>query len=274
MSETASLTLKQVDVFTGRPFYGNPVAVVLGAEALETEDMQRIACWVNLSETTFLLPSSQADYRLRIFTPQHELPFAGHPTIGSAYAALESGFVEKKKLLRQECGAGILDLSFEDERIFVRGPEPRITDVRRGLPFAKKLLRIEVGPIWIVGEVADAQELAALKPDMGALAAFTIDHEATGITVFAASGEKQTAMHVRSFAPAHGIPEDPVCGSGNLAVAHYLKQTNGLKRFGERYIARQGMQMKRDGRVHVRVDEDGVRIGGRAVTCIEGTLKI
>ena len=273
-SEASSLTLKQVDVFTGRPFYGNPVAVVLGGEALETEDMQRIACWVNLSETTFLLPSSQADYRLRIFTPQHELPFAGHPTIGSAYAALESGFVEKKKLLRQECGAGILDLSFEDERIFVRGPEPRITDVRRGLPFAKKLLRIEVGPIWIVGEVADAQELAGLKPDMGALAAFTIDHEATGITVFAPSGEKQTAMHVRSFAPAHGIPEDPVCGSGNLAVAHYLKQTNSLKRFGERYIARQGMQMKRDGRVHVRVDEDGVRIGGRAVTCIEGTLRI
>ena len=273
-SEASSLTLKQVDVFTGRPFYGNPVAVVLGGEGLETEDMQRIACWVNLSETTFLLPSSQADYRLRIFTPQHELPFAGHPTIGSAYAALESGFVEKKKLLRQECTAGILDLSFEDERIFVRGPEPRITDVRRGLPFAKKLLRIEVGPIWIVAEVADAQELAALKPDMGALAAFTIDHEATGITVFAPSGEKQTAMHVRSFAPAHGIPEDPVCGSGNLAVAHYLKQTNSLKRFGERYIARQGMQMRRDGRVHVRVDEDGVRIGGRAVTCIEGTLRI
>jgi len=273
-SEASSLTLKQVDVFTGRPFYGNPVAVVLGGEALETEDMQRIACWVNLSETTFLLPSSQADYRLRIFTPQHELPFAGHPTIGSAYAALESGFVEKKKLLRQECAAGVLDLSFEDERIFVRGPEPRITDVRRGLPFAKKLLRIEVGPIWIVGEVADAQELAALRPDMGALAAFTIDHEATGITVFAPSGEKQTAMHVRSFAPAHGIPEDPVCGSGNLAVAHYLKQTNSLKRFGERYIARQGMQLKRDGRVHVRVDEDGVRIGGRAVTCIEGTLRI
>ena len=152
----------------------------------------------------------------------------------------------------------------------MRGPEPRITDVRRGLPFAKKLLRIEVGPIWIVGEVADAQELAALKPDMGALAAFTIDHEATGITVFAPSGEKQTAMHVRSFAPAHGIPEDPVCGTGNLAVAHYLKQTNSLKRFGERYIARQGMQMRRDGRVHVRVDEDGVRIGGRAVTCIGG----
>ena len=265
---------RQVDVFTERPFRGNPVAVILDAEGLDTADMQRIAGWTNLSETTFVLPSKVADYRLRIFTPRQELPFAGHPTIGSAYAALESGFVEKKKVLRQECGAGILEVTFEDERIFVRGPEPRITDVRRTLPFAKKLLRIEVGPVWIVGEVADAQELAALKPDMNALAAFTIDHEATGVTVFAPSGEKQTAVHARSFAPAHGIPEDPVCGTGNLAVAHYLRQTNSLKRFGERYIARQGMQVGRDGRVHVRVDDDGVRIGGRAVTCIEGTLKI
>jgi PhzF family phenazine biosynthesis protein len=270
----ADVPFKQVDVFTGKPFYGNPVAVVIGAAELETEDMQRIARWQNLSETTFLLPSSQADYRLRIFTPQHELPFAGHPTIGAAHAALEAGFVEKKKILRQECAAGILELSFEDERIFVRGPEAKIADVRRTLPFAKKLLRIDVGPVWVVGEMADADELAALKPDFQALAAFSIDHEATGITVFAPSGEKQTAMHVRSFAPAHGVPEDPVCGSGNLSVAHYLKQTNGLKRFGERYIARQGMQMGRDGRVHVRVEDDGVRIGGRSVTCVDGTLKI
>jgi predicted PhzF superfamily epimerase YddE/YHI9 len=269
-----TLAFKQVDVFTGRPYYGNPVAVVIGAEELETEDMRRIAGWTNLSETTFLLPSSKADYRLRIFTPRQELPFAGHPTIGSAHAGLEAGFVEKKKTLRQECAAGILELSFEDERIFVRGPDAKITDVRRTLPFARKLLRVDVGPVWIVGEVADAEELAALKPDMQALAAFTVDHEATGVTVFAPSGEKQTAIHVRSFAPAHGVPEDPVCGSGNLSVACYLRQTNALKRFGERYIARQGMQMGRDGRVHVRVDEDGVRIGGRAVTCIEGTLKI
>jgi PhzF family phenazine biosynthesis protein len=270
-----TLPFKQVDVFTGKPYFGNPVAVVIGAEELETEDMQRIACWTNLSETTFVLPSSQADYRLRIFTPRQELPFAGHPTIGSAHAALEAGFVEKKKVLRQECAAGILELSFEDERIFVRGPEPKIADVRRTLPFARKLLRIDVGPVWIVGEVSDAEELAALKPDVQAIGAFTIDHEATGVTVFAPSGEKQTAIHVRSFAPAHGVPEDPVCGSGNLSVAHYLRQTNALKRFGERYIARQGMQVGRDGRVHVRVEDDGgVRIGGRAVTCIEGTVKI
>jgi PhzF family phenazine biosynthesis protein len=266
------LQFKQVDVFTGKPFRGNPVAVVIGAEELETEDMQHIACWTNLSETTFLLPSSQADYHLRIFTPQQELPFAGHPTIGSAFAALESGFVEKKKTLTQECGAGILELTLEDERIFVRGPQPRVSDVRRTLPFAKKLLRIDVGPVWIVGEVADAEELAQLKPDMQALTAFSVDHEATGVTVFAPSGEKQTAIHVRSFAPAHGIREDPVCGSGNICVAAYLRQTNSLARFGERYIARQGMQLGRDGRVHVRVAEDGIRIGGRAVTCLEGTL--
>ena len=270
----ASLRFKQVDVFTDKPFFGNPVAVVIGAEDLDTEDMQRIAGWTNLSETTFLLKSKKADYRLRIFTPRQELPFAGHPTIGSAHAAIEAGFVAKKKNLTQECGAGILDLMVEDGDIFVRGPRAKIADVRRTLPFASKLLRIDVGPVWVVGEMADSAKLAALQPDMAALSAFSLDHEATGVTVFAASGEKQTAIHVRSFAPAHGVPEDPVCGSGNLSVANYLKTTNQLERFGEHYVARQGMQMGRDGRVKVRVDADGIRIGGHAVTCVEGSLRV
>ena len=269
----AQLSFKQVDVFTDKPFFGNPVAVVIGAEDLQTEQMQRIANWTNLSETTFLLKSDKADYRLRIFTPRQELPFAGHPTIGSAHAAMESGFVGKKSRLRQECGAGVLELSVEDEKILVKGPEARIADVRRPLPFASKLLRIDVGPVWIVGEIADAKALAALKPDMEALSAFSLDHEATGVTLFAPSGEKNSAIHVRSFAPAHGIPEDPVCGTGNIAVAAYLRQTNGVKRFGERYVARQGMQLGRDGRVFMRIDEDGIRLGGQAVTCVEGMLK-
>jgi PhzF family phenazine biosynthesis protein len=271
----ADFAFKQVDVFTNKPFLGNPVAVVIGGEDLDTDEMQRIARWTNLSETTFLLKpkSASADYRLRIFTPRQELPFAGHPTIGSAHAAIESGFVGKKSKLKQECGAGILDLAVEQDRIFVRGPQPRIADVRRKLPFASKLLRIDVGPVWIVGEIADAEALAALQPDPEALTAFTLDHEATGVTVFAASGDKESAIHVRSFAPAHGVPEDPVCGSGNLCVAAYLKQTNAVQRFGERYVARQGMQVGRDGRVLVRLDEDGIRIGGHCVTCIEGTLK-
>ena len=267
------LPFKQVDVFTDQPFLGNPVAVVIGAEDLEAAAMQRIARWTNLSETTFLLKSEVADYRLRIFTPAQELPFAGHPTIGSAHAALESGFVRDKSKLTQECGVGVLELEAESETIFVKGPQPKIADVRKKLPFASKLLRIDVGAVWVVGEVPDSKRLAELKPDMQSLAAFSIDHEAAGVTLFAASRDDDASMHVRSFAPAHGIPEDPVCGSGNLAVAAYLQATNQLARFGSRYVARQGMQVGRDGRVHVRVDPDGIRVGGAAVTCIDGRLR-
>jgi PhzF family phenazine biosynthesis protein len=269
----ASFAFKQVDVFTDKPFLGNPVAVVIGAEGLETREMQRIACWTNLSETTFLLKSEVADYRLRIFTPRQELPFAGHPTIGSAHAALESGFVKRKDALTQECGAGIIDLSVEKDGIFLRGPQAKVSDVRKTLPFATKLLRVDVGPVWVVGEVADSGKLAGLQPDMAALSDFSHDVEATGVTLFAASGEKGCAIHVRSFAPAHGIPEDPVCGSGNLSVAAYLRQTNQTARFSGRYVARQGMQLGRDGRVKVRIADDGIRIGGHAVTCVEGELR-
>jgi PhzF family phenazine biosynthesis protein len=268
------LPFKQVDVFTHKPFLGNPVAVVIGAEGLDAQTMQRIACWTNLSETTFLLKSEVADYRLRIFTPRQELPFAGHPTLGSAYAAIESEFVSRKAALKQECGAGLIELSVEKEGLFLRGPQARIGDVRKTLPFATKLLRIDVGPVWVVGEVSDSSKLAALQPDMAALAQFSLDHEATGVTLFAPSDDGEASIHVRSFAPAHGIPEDPVCGSGNLAVGAYLKQTNQVKRFGEAYVARQGMQLGRDGRVSVRIEADCIRIGGRAVTCVEGQIAI
>jgi PhzF family phenazine biosynthesis protein len=271
----ATLRFKTVDVFTDKPFLGNPVAVVIGGEELDIETMLRIARWTNLSETTFLLKSGVADYKLRIFTPSQELPFAGHPTIGSAHAAIESGFVSSAPtILRQECGAGIVELEVGGEEIFLRAPEAKISDVRGKLPFAKKLLRIAVGPTWITGEVASAAELAALKPDMSALAQFSIDYEATGVTLFAASGESSSAVHVRSFAPAHNIPEDPVCGSGNICVAAYLKATNQLERFGNRYVARQGMQMGRDGRVSVHVGLDDIRIGGHAITCVEGELRL
>ena len=273
----ARLRFKQVDVFTDRPFLGNPVAVVVGAEGLDTAAMQRIACWTNLSETTFLLRSSVGDYKLRIFTPRQELPFAGHPTIGSAHAALESGFVSKKKRLAQECGAGLIELSVEDDgRIFLRGPQPKIRALDRLIPSislapSSKVMRIDVGPVWVVGEMTDAAALAALKPDMTALAEWSLALGASGATVFAPSGESQSQIHVRSFAPAHGIAEDPVCGSGNLSVAAFLRES-GLK-FGNNYVARQGMQLGRDGRVSVRISKDHLEIGGHAVTCVEGTLR-
>ena len=133
---------KQVDVFTARPFFGNPVAVVIDAEGLDSAAMQRIAGWTNLSETTFLLKSDRADYRVRIFTPRQELPFAGHPTLGSAHAAIESGFAAAKDgRLRQECGAGVLELAVEAGALFVKAPRPRIEEMKNiasgfGVPLA------------------------------------------------------------------------------------------------------------------------------------------
>jgi len=270
-----TLPFKQVDVFTDKPFLGNPVAVVIGGDALDSATMQRIACWTNLSETTFLLKSAVADYRLRIFTPRMELPFAGHPTLGSAHAALESGFVSaKSRRLRQECAAGIFDLSVEDGKIFVKGPEPKITPVEPipGIDVLGPPLRVDVGAVWAIGEVADQSVLAGAKPDMAAHAEYGVRHSLAGVTLFARSTDGETAIHVRSFAPAHGIPEDPVCGTGNISVAAYLRFTNGLDRLGQSYTARQGMQAGRDGRVFIRVEPDGIRLGGHAVTCVDGSI--
>ena len=266
---------KQVDAFTDRPFRGNPVAVVLDGEGLDTAEMQHIARWTNLSETTFLLPSKVADYRLRIFSPSHELPFAGHPTIGSAHAALEAGIAKGRKI-KMECGAGVLDLSVDDGVIYVRSPQVKLTPLDGmakgvGIPLkpGAPVLRADVGPVWITSEMTDATALAALKPDMSALAEWSLSIKASGVTVFAASGERDCTYHVRSFAPAHGIPEDPVCGSGNISVAAYLRH---FGRASSAYVARQGMQLGRDGRVFMRVSADGIELGGRAVTCVEGTL--
>lgn len=273
------MRFKQVDVFTDTPFFGNPVAVVIGAEGLDTQAMQRIAGWTNLSETTFLLKSSKADYRLRIFTPRQELPFAGHPTIGSAHAAMESGFVPKRKRLVQECGAGLIELSVEDEgRIFLTGPPAKVQRLDKQIPSiplapASAVMKIDVGPVWVVAEMSDAGALAALKPDITALAEWSESLHVTGTTVFAPSGDSSSQIHVRSFAPAHGVPEDPVCGSGNLSVAAFLRETQQTHRFGNDYLARQGMQLGRDGRVSVRVGKDRLEIGGYAVTCVEGTLR-
>ncbi|HYL87574.1 MAG TPA: PhzF family phenazine biosynthesis protein [Burkholderiales bacterium] len=266
---------KQVDAFSDKPFRGNPVAVVLDGRGLDTAEMQHIARWTNLSETTFLLPSRKADYRLRIFSPGQELPFAGHPTIGSAHAALEARIAKGSKI-RMECAAGLLDLTVEDGVIFVRSPKVKLTPmqgmakaagipVKRGAP----VLRADVGPVWITSEMSDAKALAALKPDMTALAEWSRAINASGVTVFARSGERDNAFHVRSFAPAHGIPEDPVCGSGNICVAAYLRH---FQRAPASYVARQGMQLGRNGRVHMRVTADAIELGGRAVTCVEGKI--
>lgn len=278
---------KQVDVFTRLPFRGNPVAVVLESAGLGVQDMQRIAAWTNLSETTFVLPPSSpaADYLLRIFTPRAELPFAGHPTIGSAHAVLEAGIARPTAgRLRQECGAGILELQVDGDTLWLESPpatDTRLADIE--LNALSKSLNstvsgapciINVGPRWLVAELASAEAVAALVPDMQGLTELSTRLSIGGVTVFGAASDGRSAVHVRSFAPAHGIPEDPVCGSGNISVAAYLRKCGQGERFGARYVARQGMQLGRDGQVSMRFDGGRILIGGSAVTCIEGTLRL
>jgi PhzF family phenazine biosynthesis protein len=280
-----AVRFKQVDVFTRVPFRGNPVAVVLQAEGLSAPDMQRVAAWTNLSETTFVLPPSSpaADYRLRIFTPRAELPFAGHPTIGSAHAVIEAGIVKPKGgRLRQECGAGILELQVDGDTLWLDSPsatETAFSDV----PALEKMLGakakgkpsiINVGPRWLVAELADAKAVAALVPDMQTLADLSNRLSIGGVTVYGASSDGSSAVHVRSFAPAHGIPEDPVCGSGNISVAAYLQLSGQGTRFGTGYVARQGMQLGRDGQVSIRYEAGRILLGGSAVTCVEGSLRL
>lgn len=289
-----TLRFKQVDVFTTEPFLGNPVAVVLDAEGLSGETMQAIAGWTNLSETTFVLPPTQAgaDYRLRIFTPRAELPFAGHPTLGSAHAVLEAGVAQPREgRLRQECGAGIVELKVETggpARLWLRAPQTtlraldpaRVPELEGAL--GAGVLRtpaprvIDVGPVWLVAGLRDAAEVGALVPDMAALAALSEAEGITGVVVFGAAQDGVAQLHVRAFAPAHGVPEDPVCGSGNISVGAFLAETGLLARVGDHYRARQGMQLGRDGRIAMRVSVDGARIdlGGNAVTCIDGTLRV
>jgi PhzF family phenazine biosynthesis protein len=278
---------KQVDVFTQRPFLGNPVAVVLDAEGLSGEDMQRIAAWTNLSETTFVLPAQDAaaDYRLRIFTPRAELPFAGHPTIGSAHAVIEAGKAQPKAgKLRQECEVGIIELTVEGQTIWL--DSPRATETALDASDVDALRRvlnahvegapliINVGPRWLVARLADANAVDALTPDMQGMTEMSTRLQIGGVTIYGEAKVGEFQLHVRSFAPAHGIVEDPVCGSGNISVAAYLHKTGQLKTIGTRYTARQGMQLGRDGRVSVRVEGDRILLGGSAVTCIEGTLRI
>lgn len=280
----------QVDVFGCRPFAGNPVAVVLDGSGLDTEAMQAIARWTNLSETTFVLAPthSGASYRLRIFTPRQELPFAGHPSIGSAHAVLEARLasLDAQGQLVQECAAGLLPIRVEGEgaqrRLFVRLPQPRITPLEA--PAQQRLVdalaapltpaaAVNVGPTWLVAGLADGAAVRALNPDLPALAALSIDTGAVGISVFGFDSGGEADLVVRSFVPADGIAEDPVCGSGNGAVGAYLVEHGRFP--GRRYAASQGRECGHDGRVEVEREASGALwIGGQARTCIRGAIEL
>lgn len=286
------LPFKQVDVFTSVPFGGNPVAVVLDARRLSESQMQRIANWTNLSETTFVLPPTQAeaDYRVRIFTPRAELPFAGHPTLGTAHALLEAGKIAARDgRLTQECAAGLVAVTVsvgDSVEIAFELPSPSFSPLSADQVdelediIGAAVLRspppkfVNVGPTWTVVQLADADTVLSLVPDMGRLSAFDRHAKSTGVAAFGAYAKgADAAMEVRAFAPSQGVNEDPVCGSGNGAVAAFVRDAGLVEAFGSTYTSSQGAVVGRSGKLSITIDASGViRVGGQSVTCIDGTI--
>ena len=283
-----TLPFQQVDVFTAVPFTGNPVAVILEGDTLSAGQMQAIARWTNLSETTFVCSATDpsADYRLRIFTPRNELPFAGHPTIGSAHAVLGHGRKPKTSgRLIQECGKGLVQIEHDGQRGFFALPTPRFVNdadqLRDGLVHAlgvapaqmRSVTTVDVGPVWVTVEMPSAEAVLALTPDMESLRTLMPDGK-TGVTVFGFHGRGEEAVvEVRSFAPGEGVPEDPVCGSGNGCVAAVVRRQRLITE--REYLARQGRCLGRDGRINIRfADDHTIWVGGQSVTCVQGVLTV
>ena len=277
----------QLDVFASAPGRGNPLAVVLDAADLDSAVMQAIAAWLNLSETTFVLPPTQAgaDYRLRIFTPRQELPFAGHPSVGTAHAVIHRGLVTPRDgRLVQECGAGLLPILVDGEgsqrRLHVRAPRgaERTADPALVLPSlrterlgALRPVVIDNGPRWWCIELADEAAVRTLTPDLGAMANGSRATQAVGVAVFARCAGQPYALVVRAFVPADGIPEDPVTGSANAAICAWLHANHALP--ARRFLSSQGREVGRDGIVECEVDGDGeVWIGGQTQTVVEGEI--
>jgi PhzF family phenazine biosynthesis protein len=286
------VAFKQVDVFTSQAFKGNPVAVIMDASTLTSEQMQAIANWTNLSETTFVLPptDSQADYQVRIFTPQNELPFAGHPTIGTAHALLEAGLITAKEgKLVQQCGAGLVALTVSElNHISFELPQPKITplDTKQTQKLAEILkcqidtqwnaALVDVGARWVVLQAVNAEAVLAAQPDFAALKQHDLEMKVGGATVygFYENNDEQKHIEVRSFAPSIGINEDPVCGSGNGSVASFIRYHGILPAQNDQVMSSQGRVLGRDGQLQLNLYQDKILVGGSAVTCIDGIIKL
>lgn len=270
----------QVDVFTEEPLRGNPVAVVVDGEGLDDGTMQALAAWTNLSETTFLLPPSDpgADYRVRIFTPTGELPFAGHPTLGSAHAWLAAGGTPRSTEVVQECGVGLVRLRRTEGRLAFAAPPSRVEPVDEGLLVAvRRALGLDEdaveaarlldnGPRWFTLLLRSAQAVLDLEPDVGALR----DLAMVGVVGRHPEGGP-AAVELRAFAPGAGIDEDPVTGSLNASVAQWLVGEGLLP---SRYVATQGARVGRAGRIHVEVDDGEVWVGGGTRSLVVGEVDL
>jgi PhzF family phenazine biosynthesis protein len=274
-----SCQFRQVDVFTDTPYLGNALAVVLGADRLSDDQMRSFARWTNLSETTFVLAprASGADYRVRIFTPTSELPFAGHPTLGTCHAWLEAGGRPAgADAIVQECDAGLITvrrteagLAFAAPPLVRSGPveEPVAERVARGLGISRfdmvDIQWADNGPGWVAVLLASAEAVLAIRPGL-----LEMD---IGVAGPYPAGSPE-ALEVRAFSPQISGAEDPVTGSLNASLAQWLL---GTGRLTAPYVASQGTAMGRRGRVHISQDGDGqVWVGGGTVTCIDGTVRL
>ena len=279
-------SFKQVDVFTSIPYRGNPLAVVMDGSGLSDEQMQHFARWTNLSETTFLLPPQHdgADYRVRIFTPGGELPFAGHPTLGSCHAWLEAGGRPRHgDFIVQECKVGLVRVrrqgtlqAFAAPALKRADPSPALlarVAAALGLKAEQVIAAqsLDNGPVWLGLLLDTPQTVLGLAPDHSQLKQLGVKVGVAALCAAGASGD-QPALEVRAFAAAIGITEDPVTGSLNASLAQWLIAEGHLP---SRYLAAQGACLERAGRVHVERDESGqVWIGGGSVTCISGSVTL
>jgi len=288
----AVLRYLQLDVFAPRPGTGNPLGAVLDADDLSGEQMQALAAWLNLSETVFFLrPSAPgADYHIRIFTPTRELAFAGHPSVGAAWTAVTCGLAQPREgALVQQCAAGLLPVRVsgpaEALQIQLASPPARQrATTADGVPEALLALAAnghapelwDNGARWWLLPLRDATTVRNLVPDMAALRDWSLATDATGVAVFADEAGTDHSRVVRAFCPADAasVPEDPVTGSANALIGAWLRQRSALPGRVGTYVASQGREVGRDGRVQVEVDTEGtVWIGGQVQPVIDGNIR-
>ncbi len=276
----------QVDVFTARPLKGNPLAVVVDGEGLSDAEMQAFANWTNLSETTFLLPPTDAaaDYRVRIFTTARELPFAGHPTLGSCHAWLAAGGKPKGETVVQQCGVGLVAVRRDGERLAFAAPpllrsgpldEAKLSQIRAGLGLRPEDIVahqwVDNGPGWCAVMLPSAEQVLALKPDWSRMAGLELGVVGPHKVGVVASRADEPQFEVRAFISSDGVPEDPVTGSLNAGLAQWLI---GAGLAPDAYVVAQGTALGRAGRVHVQRGGDVIWIGGDVTPVVQGQVTL